>query len=54
MIKNKLFQLQSKRKSVWDQYLNTDFKSWKKKLLRLEIQIIDLQLKREKLRDQYF
>ncbi len=49
----KLIELQKKRRIKLDEYNNTSSNSWKKKLKRIELQLIDFQINREKLIQQF-
>jgi hypothetical protein len=50
---NRIIQLQNKRRIKVKEYNDTLTSSWKKKLKRIELQIIDSQISRERLKHQY-
>jgi hypothetical protein len=50
---NKVSQLQKKRSIKVKEYNKTLTSSWKKKLKRIELQIIDGQINRERLKQQF-
>ena len=50
---NKLIDLQNKRRIKLKEYNGTNSNSWKKRLKRIELQIIDGQINRERLKEQY-
>lgn len=49
----KLIDLLNKRRIKLKEYNNTGSNSWKKKLKRIELQIIDSQINRERLIQQF-
>ncbi len=50
---SKIEDLNRKRREKYKAYTNTDFRSWKKKLRKLQLDNIDLKIKMEKLKNQY-
>lgn len=52
-MKDKISELQAIRKIKYKSYTDTPAYSWKKKLYKIEIEIIDGKLKRERLRRQF-
>jgi hypothetical protein len=52
-MRNKLIELQKKRRIKLKEYNSTLTNSWKKRLKRIELQIIDGQINRERLIQQY-
>jgi uncharacterized protein (UPF0218 family) len=49
----KLIELQKRRRIKLKEYNDTLTSSWKKKLKRIELQIIDGQINREQLKEQH-
>ncbi len=49
----KLIELQNKRRIKLKEYNDTLTGSWKKRLKRIELQIIDGQINRERLKQQH-
>ena len=49
----KLNLLRSQRSKKYKEFIETDYKSWKKKLRKLELDNLDLKIKIEKLKIQY-
>lgn len=49
----KLIELQKKRRIKLKEYNDTLSNSWKKRLKRIELQIIDSQINRERLKHLY-
>ncbi len=47
---NKLQELINKRRSKLTEYINTNSKSWKKQLRKMELDNIDIKIKIEKLK----
>jgi hypothetical protein len=47
---NKIQELKTKRNLKYKEWINTDFKDWKKQLRKYELDIIDLKIKKEKLK----
>jgi methionine synthase II (cobalamin-independent) len=52
-MENKLMELREKRKQKYRDYLKEKTTSWKKKLRKIELDIIDGRIKREKLLRQF-
>ncbi len=52
-MENKIQDLLKKRRDKLKEYNTTDSKSWKKRLKKLELDIIEIKVKIEKLRKQY-
>jgi hypothetical protein len=50
---NKLIILQKRHKTKLKEYNDTSTNSWKKRLKRIELQIIDGQINRERLLQQF-
>lgn len=50
---SKIEELNRKRRGKYKAYINTDYRSWKKKLRKLQLDNIDLKIKMEKLKSQY-
>ena len=53
MKENKLRELTNKRKIKYTEYIKTSYTSWKKKLRKLELDILDGKIKIEKLKRQF-
>ena len=53
MKENKLNALNNKRRSKYTEYVKTSSISWKKKLRKYELEILDGKIKIEKLRQQF-
>ena len=52
-MKNILNDLINKRRDKMKEYNDTPSYSWKKKLYRIELQLLDGRIKRERLKRQY-
>lgn len=52
-MRSKLIVLINKRRAKLKEYNNTSTNSWKKRLKRIELQIIDGQINIERLKQQY-
>ena len=52
-VSDKVQELISKRRDKLIDYVNTDSKSWKKKLKKLELDQIDVKIKIERLKLQF-
>jgi hypothetical protein len=50
---SKIIILQKRRKIKFDEYNKTSTNSWKKRLKRIELQIIDCQISRERMIQQF-
>ena len=49
----RLQQLREQRQKKYKDYIETDSKSWKKRLRKLELDNLDVKIKIEKLKAQY-
>jgi hypothetical protein len=49
----RLQQIREQRLKKYKDFLETDSKSWKKRLKKMELDILDLKIKIEKLKAQY-
>lgn len=50
---NKIDDLQKKRIKKYQEYQETESTSWKKKARQIELEIMDLKIKLEKLKSRY-
>lgn len=48
----KIKDLKERRKKKYKQWIETDFKDWQKRMRKFEVDILDLRIKKETLKNQ--